>query len=233
MSLTRTLAQLRDGVRRQADIVAFTDRHPDSYVNDLVNRGLGALQRLTAQVNPEFRPIASTTITCDGASTLYALPSDCRSVISVEYTGDNEKTWLVPFEMSERAILTDDSTSSRATRAHAYKVIGSNIELLPTPGDDDTARVWYATTANQLSLDADTVDVYDRLDDYVIWWAAREIADERGDWERSDRLSGKILAITADIMVIAKQRDVSHPGRVVDINHADRYGRWRRRGWYG
>jgi hypothetical protein len=234
VALTRTLAQLRDSTRRAADVVAFTDKHPDSAVNDLINRGLGALQRLTAQVNPEFRPLASTTITCDGENTLFALPADCRSIISVEYTGDNsdERTWLIPYEMHERAALTNTSTTLGAGHAHCYRQIGANLELLPLASEDHTARVWYATTATQLSDDADTVDVFDRLDDYVIWWAAREIAMERSDWERHSVIDGKLSAMTGDIMVLARQRDVSHPTRIVDMSHADRYGRHRRRGWY-
>jgi hypothetical protein len=234
VALTRTLTQLRDSTRRAADVVAFTDKHPNSAVNDLINRGLGALQRLTAQVNPEFRPLASTTITTDGDNTLYALPADCRSIISVEYTGDSsdQKTWLIPYEMHERAALSESAATDGFSRAHAYRQIGSNLELLPLADADHQALVWYATTATQLSDDADTVDVFDRLDDYVIWWAAREIAMERGDWERHQVLDGKIAAMTGDIMVLARQRDVSHPGRIVDVNMADRYGRHRRRGWY-
>jgi hypothetical protein len=73
--------------------------------------------------------------------------------------------------------------------------------------------------------------VYDRLDDYVIWWAAREIAMDREDWERHDRLSAKIGSLEADIQVIARQRDISHPSRIVNLSHADRFGRTPRRGW--
>jgi hypothetical protein len=232
VALTQTLAQLREAVQRTADVVAFTDRHPAAYINGLVNRGLGALHRLTAQVNPEFRPLASTTITCDGANTLYALPADFRSLISCEYTdGNDAKSWLTPFEMHERASLTTATERANSVRAHHYRIIGGNIELLPLPPEDHTALLWYATTATQLSSDADTADVFDRLDDYVIWWAAREIADERGDWERAARLDAKLAAMTGDIMVVARQRDVSHPSRIVNLNHADRYGRTPRRGW--
>lgn len=228
MALTRTLAQLRDAVQRTADVVAFTDRHPTAYLNDLVNRGIGALHRQTAIIDPEFRPLASTTITADGSSSLYPLPAAFRSLISAEYTGgDGVKVWLLPYEMHERAALADDSTTTYTTDAQYYKIIGSNIELLPTPAEDHETLLWYATTASQLTLDGDQFDVYDRLDDYIIWWAAREIADERGDWERSDRLSAKIAAMTADIQTLAHHRDLSGPARIVDLRQADRYGRGR------
>ncbi len=232
MALTRTLAQLRDSVERTAGISAFVGagkRHTEDSINDLVNRGLGALQRITAIVDPEFRPIASTDITTDGAATEYSLPSNCRSVISVHYEDDGECTWMLPFEIWERPTLADSLTTTNASRAYAYKVIGSNIEFLPLPPEDHTITVWYATTANQLSSDGQTVDVFDRLDDYVIWWAAREVAMDREDWERHDRLTDKIARMEQDIQVLARSRDLSHPARVVDVREANRYGRVRYR----
>ncbi len=232
MALTRTLAQLRESVQRTADVVAFTDRHPPAAINDLINRGLGALNRVTAIVDPEFRPLASTTISFDGTNTSFALPATCRSVISVEYIDDGSaKTWLVPFEMHERASLTTEAVQSNSVRAHHYRVIGTNIEFLPRPPDEHSALVWYATTATQLSSDTDTTDVFDRLDDYVIWWAARETAMDRADRERHDRLSAKIADLEADTQVPARQRDRSAPRRVVNRQPADRSGRTPRRGW--
>ncbi len=228
MPLTRTLAQLRDSVQRTADIRAFTDRHSDASVNDLINRGCGALQRLFHSVNPEFRPIASTTITADGENTVFALPATFRHLISVEYSADGAKTWLNPYEMYERAALDPEDASEG--RAYAYRLLGTNIELLPLPTEDHTALVWYGTTATQLSADGDTIDVSDRLDDYIIWWAAREIAMDRADWDRHDRLSQKIASLEDEIRIIARTRDVSMPSRVVDVRtYTDRYGRSRYR----
>jgi hypothetical protein len=232
MPLTRTLAQLREAVQRTADIVQFTDKHPDSYVNDLINRGLGALSRICRTTNPEFQPIGSTTISCDGVNTSFALPSNFRSLISVEYTGENsEKSWLVPFELHERPALTTPETQSNSIRAYAYKVIGTNLQLLPLAPSGHTAFVWYATTATQLSSDASTVDTMDRLDDYVIWYAAAEIAQERENWARYDRLVQRMGALEADIRILARSVDLSHPSRITDVRVAarDRYGRkvWR------
>lgn len=229
MALTRTLAELRESVQRTADVVAFTDRHPAASINNLINRGLGALHRLTMVVAPEFRPIASTTVTTDGTNTLFALPATFRSLISVEYVGTDSdvRVWLTPFEMHERPELYRDGTE--ATRATNYRIMGSNIELLPKAPTGHTAILWYATTATQLASDSDTADVLDRLDDFVVWFAAREIAMERGDWDRHDRLSAKLAAMEAEIQVLARTRDVSGPSRPVDLARADRYG--RRRAW--
>jgi hypothetical protein len=235
MPLTRTLAQLRDAVQRTADVVAFTDKHPEAYVNDLVNRGCAALERQCLIINPEFKPLASTTITADGANTMFALPAGYRSLISVEFTSASDtqfKRWLTPYEMHERATLTESDTTARDARTNWYRVIGTNLELLPRPQEDDSALVWYATTITQLSANAGTINVMDRLDDYIIWWAAREIAQERENWERYDRLSASLGALVDDIRILARSIDLSHPARIVDTRMIDKYGRhYTRRGW--
>lgn len=231
MALTRTLAELRDAVQRTADVLEFTDKHPASYINDLINRGLGALSRICRTTNPEFQPIASTTITTTGLASSYALPATFRSLISVEYTVDDHKIWLLPYEMHERSALTSPEETSNATRASGYKVIGSNIEFLPLPQANHEAKIWFATSVTQLSGDSSTFDTMDRLDDYVIWHAARQIAQERENWQRVAVLSQWMAEMEPDIRVLARSIDLSHPARVVDETLAmrDRYGRrlWR------
>lgn len=232
MPLTRTLAQIRDSVQRTAGISAFVGagkRHTEESVNDLINRGFGALTRATHVIDPEFRPIASTEITTDGDATEYALPSNCRSVLAVYYTASGESSWMTPYELHERAALVDSNTTSSATKAWHYRVVGTNIELLPLAEANHTALVWYATTAIQLATDAATADVYDRLDDFVIWWAAREICKDREDWERHDRLTADIDQLRGEIQILARSRDLSGPARIVDLRQADRYGRARYR----
>ncbi len=229
---TRSLNQLVDAVQRTADVVAFTDRHPVVYIQDLVCRGIAALERQCLIINPEFKPIGSTTITTDGVATSYPLPSDFRSLLSVEYTdGNSHKQWLLPYEIHERSALTDPDMQSTATRANFYKLIGTNIEFLPRPPANDSAKLWYVTSVTQLSSGSQVVNVLDRLDDYIIWWAAREIANERENWERSDRLSAQLAGYVDELRIVARQIDLSHPARIVDQCFADRYGRYRWRGW--
>lgn len=226
MALTRTLAQIRERVQRAAGVLAFTDRHPTAYIDDLINGALGALLRTTATVAPEFRPIASTTITFDGTNTAYALPSGFRSAILVEYIGDDaHRAYLGEYTMAERPRLADVDAASDSIGAVAFRLLGSNIDFLPLPPSGHTAVLWYATTATQLSSGSDTTDVVDRVDDYITWWAAREVAMDREDWERHDRLTAKLDAAVPEILIMARQRNVSGPSRPVNLYAVDRYGR--------
>lgn len=223
--LTTTQADMRDAVQRTANVVAFTDTHPPARINDLINQGLGALSRLCRTTNPKFQPVASTTITTDGVNTAFSLPVNFRSLISVEYTADEFKTWLEPFQQNERAALSTPEVTANATRAHAYQVLGRNLELLPRPQTGHTALVWFATTMTQLSSDGQTFDTMDRLDSWVIWWAAREIAMEREDWERHDRLSQKLSEMVDEIRILARSIDLN-PARPVESDYADRDRYW-------
>jgi len=231
--LTRNLAQLRDAVQRTADVVAYTDKHPASYLNDLVNRGIGALSRICRTTNPRFQPIASTTLTYDGVSTFQALPAGFRSLLAVEYTHEGHKRWLEPTNLSERSGLTTPDVQLGNGLAVTYEVIGTNLELLPLPADGDTAFIWYAPNATQLTGDSSTIDVMDRLDDYIIWWAAREVAQERENWERYDRLTAQLQSLEGEIRILARSIDLSEPTRPIDdraSNGYDRYGRRYTRG---
>lgn len=236
MALEQSLAELREAVQRTADVIGFTDRHPPPYINGLINRAFGALHRKMLIVAPERRPISSQTVTTDGIATAYSLNTNFRNLLSVEYTGESRKTWLVPYELHERAALTEeDAVSGQASpRAYSYRIVPGEsvqqIELLPRPPAGHTALLWYATTAPQFALssasvDATTLNVYDRLDDFVIWWAAREIARERADWERYRSLGDDLVSLENEIQTLARMNDVSAPPRPVDVRLADRYGR--------
>lgn len=225
MSLTTRLDEMRDAVRYTADIVAFTDKHPNARINVLINQGLGALSRLCRTTNPLFQPISSVTLTMDGDNTMYALPATFRSLLTVEYTGDEHKTWLTPHEPSERPMLTDADSVANARRGTSYRLVGTNLEILPLPPEDHTVLVWFASTVTQLATDSSLFDTMERLDTYVIWWAAREIAMEREAWERHDRLSQKLVELEGDIRILARSLDLSHPARIVDLDRTDKSGR--------
>lgn len=233
MALTTTLALMRDAVRRTAGVVAFADTHPDARINDLINQGLGALSRLCRTTNPEFQPIATDTIITDGVATQYGLPSNFRSLISVEYTdGDDHKSWLAPFELEERAMLTNPNVTATAIRAVGYRLLGTNIELLPRPEAGHAATLWYATSVTQLAADGSTFDTMDRLDTYAIWWAAREIAIEREAWERHAALTAQMDELAGDIRVLARSIDLSVPKRTVQLLQSATNYPYRRRGYY-
>lgn len=227
MSLTQTLLQLRTNVRRMADVQGTTalQRHPDADISDYVNRGIAALRRELDVAIPDQRFLTSASVSTVAGTTTYALDSSFTFLVSVDIVAHGAKSWLLPFEMHERALLTDDASTSAGTPS-AYRLRGSNIELLPEPDGVYTVTVWYVAAPTTLSADADTFDTITRLDDYVIAYAAKLVAMKDKNFDLVQACDALMDRMRDDIQFIARSRDRNGPSRIVDETLADRWGRW-------
>jgi hypothetical protein len=235
VALTRTLAQLREGTRKFANVQGTTalQRHPDADVNDYVNRALGSLHRKLTEAHPDQRYLGTTSFTTSSGTTAYSLPADFESLLLVELTYSGVKIWLVAYEPHEHAALTDPSASFTGI-PFCYRLRGANIDLLPTPGDSYTCSLWYLPTSSTLSSDASTYDTINRLDDYVYAYAGRLIAIKEKNWDLVSAAKGIIDEMTGEILALGRNRDRNAPARIVDETHADRWGRrlpYGRRGY--
>jgi hypothetical protein len=204
-------------------------RHPDADLNDYVNRGIAALRRELDVAIPDQRFLASTTVPTVAGTSLYALPADFNHLVSIDLEADGVKVWLVPYEMHERPMLTDDSVSYTGI-PFTYRLRGGNIELLPTPQAVYTATVWYVSDPSTLSSDASTLDTITRLDDFVIAYAAKLVALKDNNQDKAASADGLMAMMRDEIAMIARSRDKNAPSRIVDEMLADRWGR-HPRGW--
>ena len=228
MALTQTLAQLRTNVRRMADAGGTTalQRHPDADLNDYVNRGIAALRRELDVAIPDQRFLASSTVTTAAGTTTYSLPADFNHLVSIDILADGTKTWLLPYEMHERASLTTPDTNASGVPL-SYRLRGSNVELLPAPQGVYTVTLWYVSDPSTLSLDASTFDTITRLDDYVIAYAAKLVAMKDKNWDLAGACDGLMDRMREDVQFIARSRDRNSPSRIVDESLANRWGRLR------
>lgn len=231
MALTQSLLQIRNAVRHCADLEGESAlaRHPDAGVNECILRGLAALRRKLARYGLDQRDLSSVTFTLDEGISLYGLPATFFFLISADLTADGARTWLLPWSTEQRASLTDPSSSYTGVPRH-YRIRGDNVELLPVPQSSAyTLTLWYVPTAPQPTSDATAIDTVNRLDQYVIWYAARECATKDRAWDLVDRLNAWMGGMEEEIEAIGRLRD---PGarRMVDESEACniRYGRrWR------
>lgn len=232
MALTQTREQIRDAVRKLTNTQGSTAllRHPDADLNDYINRGLSRLRFLLTQANPDQRYLSSTTITTSDGTSLYSLPSDFGFLISVDMAIDSRKVWLLAYEMHERAALTspDNVYSGQPT---TYRLRGGNIEFLPTPTGDYDATLWYVPHTTELSSDGSTLDTVNRLDDYVIAYAARWVATKDKNWDLKQSAGELMQELVSEIEVLGRSRDENAPARIVDVYQADQWGRGMRRRW--
>lgn len=229
MALTQTLLQIRNNVRKLADVEGTTAllRHPDADLNDYINRGIAAFYRLLSLTVADQRFTATSTLTTSSGTANYSLAADFDSLISIDVTANGVKSWIVAYEMNERPALTDPATSYTGI-PFTYRLRGSNIELLPTPGGTYTVTLWYVPATSQLVSDSDTVDTIVRLDDYIIAYAARLIAVKDKNFDLAQQCSSMMGELEPEIRTIARARDRNSPSRIVDESQMDRWGRRRR-----
>lgn len=234
MALTQTLLQIRTAVRRCADIEGESalERHPSADVNEDILRGLADLKRKLARWGLDGIGLSSTTITTDIGISTYALPSDVFFLISADLTAEGSRVFLLPWQPEDRASLTDPASSYMGIPRH-YRVRGANVELLPIPQSTAyTVTLWYVPTAQQPSSDGTAVDTVNRLDQYVIWYAAREAATKDKAWDLADRLDARLAGMLVEVERMARLRDPA-ARRIVNEHQASnaRYPtgsrRWR------
>lgn len=226
MALNRTQQEMRDGMRKFANVQGTTAllRHPDADCNDYLNRALGSLHRKLTTALPDQRILGSTTVTTSDGVTTYSLPAGFDFLISAELNADGHRSWLLGYEMSERATLASSDLPSDGI-PFAYRLRGGNIELLPAPGDGHTVLLWYVPAASQLTANGQAYDTISRLDDYLIAYGARLIAIKDKQWDLVSAAKQIIDELDEEISALARNRDRNSPPRIVDQYLTDRWGR--------
>jgi len=228
VSLTQRRDEIRDNVRRTANVEGTSAlvKHPNTDLNDYINRALGALERILTDAIPDQRLLSSQSISTVSGTSLYALGATFQSLISVSATANGHTSWLEAYEMHERPALTSADTTFTGI-PFTYRLRGSNIELLPTPAGVYTVTLWFQPATTQLTADSDTYDTICRLDDYLVPYAARLVAIKAGDMKRMQICDALIKEYREEVQVVARKRDQNSPARIVDETRADRWGRRR------
>ncbi len=224
-SQTQLLASLRKFTNQQGTTALL--RHPDADLKDYINRALGALHRRLTAALPDQRFLASATLSITADISTYNLESDFDSLVSAELVRSGLRCWLQAYEMSERPLLADASTTHGTPLA--YRLRGETIEFLPIPDGDYSCLLWYLPTTTQLTSGSDSFDTISRLDEFVIAYAARPIAIKDKNWDLVSACKGIIEELSAEIESLARSRDRNSPPRIVDqFAGSDRWGRSRR-----
>lgn len=229
MALTQTREQLRDNVRRLANVQGASAllRHPDADLNDYINRGYSRLRFLLNQASPDQRWMTSSAITTTAGQSVEALPSDFGVLVLVDLVANGTKTWLTNYELHERPALTSADEPNSGI-PFCYRLRGGNIELLPEPGGAYTVTLWYIPHTTELASDASVLDTLNRLDDFVIAYAVRLVAVRDKNWDLKQACQELMAELQGEIEVIGRTRDVNGSSRIVDVYQADRWGRRRR-----
>src|SRR5687767_4008979 len=154
MALSQTQNQILENVRQFANAKGTTAllRHPNANVYDYINRAFGSLHRKLTEAGLGDRFISSTTVSVTSGTATYALPATFDRLLSLDMNANGSKYWLSKYEMNERPGLTDPSSTYTGVPL-TYRLRGSNIEYLPTPGGSYTGTLWYVPTSSNLATD--------------------------------------------------------------------------------
>lgn len=110
-----------------------------------------------------------------------------------------------------------------------YRVMGSNIEFIPTPSAGQQIRLWYIPRLTELLQDTDTTTTgISGWIEYVIVRAAKYALDkEESD---SSKLTEEIMFLKGRIEEMAANRDAGQPDKISDTRGNN--GGWGQ-GWGG
>lgn len=220
MSTTMTLAELRTATRQRADMVN-SNFVSDTELNSYINQSIFELYDLLIQKYGNDYFVANPhTITTDGTSDSYSLPTDFYKLLGIDLALSNSNDSYVtikPFNFAERnRYAAPNFQSFYGITNLRYRLRGNKVWFTPIAEANQTIRVWYIPTFVTLSSDSSTFDGISGWTEYVIIDAAIKCMQK----EESD-VSVLVLqkaAIIQRIEAASENRDAGFPKTISDVS---------------
>ncbi len=233
MARTVTLGALVTRCLRRADL-ENQDDPSSSMVKEMIHLVYAELYSLLVDAGISFFDTESIILT-DGDS-VFALPDDHLVTIGVDYVVDasDRRRQLVELMVPERNWTSGQTGASEAV---AFRLIGSNLKLYPTPPDNQEYRLIYVPVPDDLSSAADaTVIEMATLDgeQFVIWAVSALCKHKVGLDATVDRQERE--AARERVLFWAAQRALHNGRRRIVLDDIDALqqwtpGDWRYGGW--
>ena len=174
MSRTVTLAQLRDDIRDQSDILGAELRHTDARLTRKINQ---AINRFREQVTIEgltlFLTPSSGTLTA-GVQSPYAFRtldisgiSDLVRPYGLDITVDGRVFSLNHVDFRSRNDYGGGTGSGVPNAWAQYN--RDSLAILPAPDSTYAYTLWYIPVATDLASDGDTFDGVAGWEDWIVW----------------------------------------------------------------
>jgi hypothetical protein len=103
-----------------------------------------------------------------------------------------------------------------------YRLLGSNLEFIPTPAAGQTVRLWMIPRMPQLLLDTDVLDGVSGWIQYVIVRAAKYALDK--EESPTDKLDQELAYLKKRIEESSQNRDVGQAETIADTRGATGMG---------
>jgi hypothetical protein len=246
-----SLGQMRELAKQRADMVN-SQFVTDKEWNNFINLAMFELYDLIVTVYEDYFMATPVIFTAQPNQYLYPLPDGALSFINgvtnaIGYiapayyklkgvdlglnTTNNAWVTINKFNFADRNKFVYPNTASTIYGVFnlQYRVIGNNIEFVPTPSAGQIIRLWYTPRLSTLLQDTDVSTIgYSGWLEYVILRAAKYALDkEESD---SSAITQEIIFIKTRIEESASNRDDAMPDKVSDVRSN---GGWSGSGGFG
>jgi len=254
-----TLGQLRLASMQRADRVNSNFVTIPEW-NNYINQAMFELYDLLITIYEDYYIAPPIQFVADGTTFLYPLPNGSNTFLNALNTAQtvtpppfyklmgvdlalnnatNAYVTINKFNFIDRNRFVYPNTASTIYGVFnlQYRVMGSNLEFIPTPTGGQGIRLWYIPRLKELLLDTDitTLGISGWLE-YVIVRSAKYALDK----EESDstKLDQELLFLKGRIEESAANRDAGQADKISDTrsNNGTGYGMnggngWGRGGW--
>lgn len=180
---------------------------------DWINEGYAALhEKLVSAYGEEY---VSTSANLTVASGVAPLPTDFFKLQTIEMDIAGVTRTLRPYVQAERNAYKNVPNVIGTTKPR-YKLVASNIKLLPVQPDGTVVSITYAPEITPLAINTDQVRFPNQWEKYIVAYAAMQMLDKE---ESSITSLEKLLAGWDEELEVLKQsRDASAPTQAVDVD---------------
>lgn len=219
MSTTMQLSDLITAVRQRADMVN-SQFVSDTELTSYINQSYFELYDLLVQKfgDDYYVKTPAYTITTDGTTDQYALPSDFYKLLGVDLLVNGAQGSAIsvkPFNFGERNRYSAPNFQQfYGVTNLRYKLTGNYLWLTPRAQAGQTIQLWYVPRLTQLVNSTDTLDGISGWTEYVICDSAIKCMQK----EESDVsvLMAQKAGLIQRIESAAENRDAGEPMTVTD-----------------
>lgn len=222
------LSQIRLASQQRADRVNSNFITMPEW-NQMINQSMYELYDLLITTYADYYLAPAMTFTADGSTYLYPLPNGTNySGVAAFYkmmgvdlclnTANNAWVTINKFNFIDRNKFVYPNTASTIYGVFnlQYRVMGSNIEFIPTPTGGQQIRIWYVPRLPQLLLDTDitTSSVSGWIEYVIVDAAIKALQKEESD---VSVLMAQKAALKMRIEESASNRDAGAPDKISDV----------------
>lgn len=235
-----SLGQLRLNAQQRADRVNSNFVTMTEW-NSYINQAAFELYDLLVTLFEDYYMAPAFQFSVNGTSQFYPVPDGSSTYVNVNNQtapafykllgvdcglGAQGNAWVTlkkfQFISRNRYVYPNVTSTFLGVFNLQYRLMGNQIEFIPTPAGNQLMQMWYIPRMTQLLQDTDILDGVSGWTEYVIVRAAKYALDK----EESDttKLDQQLLFLKDRIESSGDKRDAGQPDQISDVKNNSGYG---------